>query len=80
MVKRGRFQVRAENPGYSCGKSEHMTVYDLKARAVHEKFDGTCPACGKFHFTEAEVDRLEKIKIATTEEYKKIEAQAMAGK
>ncbi len=78
MQKKERIQVRAENPGNSCGKIDHMTIDELKARAVDENFDGTCPACGKFHLTRAEIERLEKIRIADTEEYKKMEAQAMA--
>ncbi len=78
MAKKERIQVRAEHPGYSCGKIEHMTIDELKARAVNENFDGTCPACGKFHLTRAEIERLEKIKIADTEGYKEMEAQAMA--
>lgn len=78
MTKKSRTQVRAENPGGACGKLDHMTIDELKARAVSENFDGTCPACGQFHLTRKDIKRLENIRVADTEKYKKMEAQAMA--
>ena len=44
-----RSRVRAENPSGACGNVDHMTIDELKARAVDESFDGSCPACGMFH-------------------------------
>ncbi len=78
MAKKCRRQVRAEAPDCACGGVRHMTIDEMKARSVEEKFDGRCPACGKFHLTRAAIERLEKVKVAGTEEYKKMEAQAMA--
>jgi hypothetical protein len=78
MTNRRRVKVRAENPSGACGKLDHMTIDELKARAVGDDFDGTCPACGKFHLTRAEIEKLEKTKVVDSESYKamKIEAEA----
>lgn len=73
-----RAQVRAENPSGACGKLDHMTVDELKARAVGDEFDGTCPACGKFHLTRAEIEKLEREKIVDTASYKEMKSEAEA--
>ncbi len=78
MPKRQRTQVRAENPGGSCGKLDHMTIDELKARAVGDTFDGTCPACGKFHLTRAEIDKIESEKITESESFKEMRKTAEA--
>jgi len=54
--KSGRVQVRAENPSGACGHVDHMTIDELKARAVGDNFDGSCPACGMFHLTRADIE------------------------
>lgn len=73
-----RVQVRAENPSGACGKLDHMTIDELKARAVGDEFDGTCPACGKFHVSRAEIEKIEREKIIDTESYKSMKAEAEA--
>lgn len=64
-----RHQVRAENPSGACGHIEHMTIDELKARAVGEDFDATCPACGLFHLTKAEIEKLNSEKITESQHY-----------
>jgi hypothetical protein len=73
-----RTQVRAENPSGSCGKLDHMTIDELKARAVGDDFDGSCPACGKFHLTREEIDKIESEKILDSDSYKKMKREAEA--
>lgn len=80
MPQRERTQVRAENPSGSCGKLDHMTIDELKDRAVGDDFDGTCPACGKFHLTRSEIDRLEREKVIHSESYKVMKGEAEASK
>ncbi|BDD88531.1 hypothetical protein [Desulfofustis limnaeus] len=65
--KPGRIQVRAENPSGACGNVDHMTIDELKARAVGDNFDGSCPACGMFHLTRADIEAVEAEKISDTE-------------
>lgn len=80
MSTRRRTQVRAENPSGSCGKLDHMTIDELKARAVGDDFDGTCPACGKFHLTRAEIEILESEKVLDSESYQEMKKKAEAEK
>ncbi|MCP3887853.1 MAG: hypothetical protein GY702_03115 [Desulfobulbaceae bacterium] len=78
MSRTRRTQVRAENPSGSCGKLDHMTIDELKARAVGDEFDGTCPACGKFHLTRAEIEKIESEKVIDSESYKEMKKTAEA--
>lgn len=78
MPNTRRAQVRAENPSGACGKLDHMTVDELKARAVGDEFDGTCPACGKFHLTRAEIDKIEREKVTDSASYKEMKTEAEA--
>lgn len=78
MVKTRRVQVRAENPSGACGKLDHMTIDELKARAVGDEFDGTCPACGKFHLTRTEIEKLESQKVSESQRYKQMKREAEA--
>lgn len=73
-----RVQVRAENPSGACGKLDHMTIDELKARAVGDEFDGMCPACGRFHLTRAEIEKLENEKVVDSESYKIMKSEAEA--
>lgn len=73
-----RPKVRAENPSAACGKVDHMTIDELKDRAVGENFDGSCPACGMFHLTRADIEKIESEKISETEQYAKIKKEAEA--
>ncbi len=78
MSRTRRTQVRAENPSGSCGKLDHMTIDELKARAVGDDFDGTCPACGKFHLTREEIEKIESEKVIDSESYKEMRKAAEA--
>ncbi len=80
MPKTRRTQVRAENPSGACGKLDHMTVDELKARAVGDEFDGTCPACGQFHLTRAEIEKIDSEKVVESESYKILQSEAEAAK
>jgi Zn-finger nucleic acid-binding protein len=55
-----------------------MTVDELKARAVGDEFDGTCPACGQFHLTRAEIEKIEQEKVVESESYKTMKSEAEA--
>ena len=71
-----RVRVRAENPSGVCGYVDHMTIDELKARAVGDEFDGTCPACGMFHLTKEEIDRLNAEKITQSKSYADMRKEA----
>ena len=71
-----RYQVRAENPSGVCGYIGHMTIDELKARAVGDEFDATCPACGMFHLTKEEIDKLNNEKITDSKNYAVMKEQA----
>ena len=76
-IKRtGRSQVRAENPSGACGNVDHMTIDELKARAVSDNFDGSCPACGMFHLTRADIDKIVSEKISETKHYAEMKREA----
>ena len=77
MANTRRKEVRAEYPSGACGKLAHMTVDELKARAVGDTFDGICPACGKFHLTRAEIEKIEREKVVDTEEYRAMKDEAL---
>ena len=71
-----RVQVRAENPSGVCGYVDHMTIDELKARAVGEEFDATCPACGMFHLTREEIDKLNSEKVTQSKSYADMKQEA----
>ena len=73
-----RVQVRAENPSGACGKLDHMTIDELKARAVGDEFDGTCPASGKFHLTRAEIEKIESERVVDSDSYQALKSKAEA--
>ena len=75
-IKSGRPRVRAENPCGACGNIDHMTIDELKARAVGENFDGRCPACGMFHLTRSDIEILESEKISETEHFTEMKKEA----
>ena len=75
-TRQGRPRVRAENPRGACGNIDHMTIDELKARAVGENFDGRCPACGMFHLTRLDIEQLESEKISETEHFTEMKKEA----
>ena len=71
-----RPKVRAENPSGACGNVGHMTIDELQARAVGDNFDGSCPACGMFHLTRADIERLQAEKISESAHYAEMKREA----
>ena len=70
--------MRAENPCGACGKLDHMTVDELTAIMAGDAFNGICPACGQFHLTHAEIEKVEKEKVTESESYKAMKNKAEA--
>ncbi len=71
-----RRKVRAENPTGACGYIDHMTIDELRERGVGEEFDATCPSCGMFHLTRAEIEQLNSEKFTETQDFVKLRDQA----
>jgi hypothetical protein len=53
-----------------------MTIDELQARAVGDNFDGSCPACGMFHLTRADIERLQAEKISESAHYAEMKREA----
>ena len=71
-----RRQVRAEYPTGACGYIDHMTIDELRERAVGEEFDATCPSCGMFHLTREEIDQLNSERLTESSDYAKLRSVA----
>ncbi len=71
-----RKKVRAENPTGACGYIDHMTIDELRERAVGEEFDATCPSCGMFHLTRTEIDQLNSEKLTESQDFAKLRNEA----
>ncbi len=71
-----RKKVRAENPTGACGYVDHMTIDELRERAVGEEFDATCPSCGMFHLTRKEIDQLNSEKFTESSDFAKLRDEA----
>ncbi len=71
-----RRKVRAENPTGACGYIDHMTIDELRERAVGEEFDATCPCCGMFHLTRREIDQLNSEKFTESKDFAKLRDEA----
>ncbi|RUM38266.1 MAG: hypothetical protein DSY57_02835 [Desulfobulbus sp.] len=78
--KKKRRKVRAENPSGACGYLGHMTVDELKDRAVGEKFDAACPICGLVHLSKEEIIELERRTVRESERFDAIKEEAEAKK
>jgi len=76
--KKKRREVRAENPSGACGYLGHATADELKARAVGEEVDGTCPVCGLVHLSIDEITELEKQKVIDSVRFGVIREEAEA--
>jgi len=76
--KKKRRQVRVENPSGACGYVGHLTAEELKARAVGDKVDGTCPVCGLVHLSMDEISELERQKVIQSERFDVIKDEAEA--
>jgi len=73
-----RSQVRAENPSGACGYIGHLTADELKARAVGDEVDGTCPSCGLVHLSMDEISELERQKVINSGRFGVIRKEAEA--
>jgi len=78
--KKKRRQVRVENPSGACGYVGHMTVDDLKSRAVSDNVDGACPICGLVHLSHDEIVELERRKVTGSDRFNAISKEAEAEK
>lgn len=80
MTTRGnrpqRKKVRAENPTGACGYIDHMTIDELRERAVGDEFDATCPSCGMFHLTKGEIEVLNSEKFTDSEDFENLRNEA----
>ncbi len=74
--KKERRKVKAECPSCACGYIGHMTVDELRERAVGEEFDARCPVCRQIHLTREEIEELEKSKVVDSDHFKKIKKEA----
>ncbi len=74
--RRRRFKVRVECARCASGYVGHMTVAELRERALGEEFDARCPECGQIHLTREEIEELEHEKITQSEAFKKISKKA----
>ncbi len=72
-----KIKVRAECARCASGYVGHMTVAELKERAIGNEFDARCPECGQIHLTREEIEELERTKITQSEVYKKIIKKAL---
>lgn len=73
---RKRHRVRVENPSGACGYVGHLTADELKARAVGDEVDGTCPLCGLVHLSQDEIAELERQKVIQSERFDTIRGEA----
>ncbi len=71
-----RKKVRAENPTGACGYIDHMTIDELRERAVGDEFDATCPSCGMFHLTRAEIEKLSSEKFTDSSDFAELRNEA----
>ncbi|HIP39726.1 MAG TPA: hypothetical protein EYG88_10170 [Desulfocapsa sulfexigens] len=76
--KRERRQVRVENPSGACGYVGHRTADELKARAVGDNVDGTCPVCGMVHLSIDEIKELQRQKVIESPRFGDITDEAEA--
>ncbi len=71
--------MRAENPSGACGYVDHMTIDELQSRAVGDNFDGSCPVCGRFHLTRADIEVLKAEKISESDYFEEMRKEAEQG-
>ena len=72
--------MRVENPSGACGYIGHMTVDELKSRAVGDNIDGACPICGLVHLSRDEIIELERRNVRGSERFDAITREAEARK
>ncbi len=76
--KRKRKVVKAECPSCACGYIGHMTVDELRERAVGEDFDARCPVCRQIHLSREEIEEIERCRLVESEQFQEVKKQAEA--
>ena len=74
--KKERTRVRVERVDTKCGAVDHMTVDEIRSRALGSDVELACPECGEIHLTEEEAREAEERKISDREKFKSIQNQA----
>lgn len=70
--------VRGQCPACTCGYVGHMTAEELKARAVGDEVNLSCPVCGLIHLSREEAKDMEQKKIIETPRYQQLLREALA--
>ncbi len=76
--RKERRKVKVDCPQCACGYVGHMTVEELRERALGESFDSRCPECGQIHLTREEIEELENEKVVDSENFKNMKKEAEA--
>ncbi len=79
MNKSFKTVVRGQCPACSCGYVGHMTAEELKARAVGDEVNLSCPVCGLIHLNREEAEDMEQKKVTETARYQQLLKEALAG-
>jgi hypothetical protein len=74
--KKERTKVRVERVDTKCGAVDHMTVDEIRSRALGSDVELACPECGEIHLTEEEAREAAERKISDREKFKSIQNQA----
>lgn len=74
--KKNRRQVRVQRADTKCGAVDHMTVDEIKARALDENVELACPECGEIHLTPEDATAASQRKFTETRRFKTIVEQA----
>lgn len=74
--KKRRREITVESANTACGVVPHMTVDQIAARLHIESRELRCPACGRIHLTEEDVNKAEEKRYSETERFKQIKEEA----
>lgn len=74
--KKERTKVRVERVDTKCGAVDHMTVDEIRARAIGPDVELACPQCGEIHLTPEDVSEAAARKISEREKFKAIKEAA----
>ncbi|KMY68517.1 hypothetical protein AAU61_02350 [Desulfocarbo indianensis] len=75
--KKERTKVRVERVDTKCGAVEHMTVDEIRARAMGPDVELACPQCGEIHLTEEDAREAAARKISDRDKYRAIKKEAV---
>ena len=76
MTDTDKKKVRVERVDTKCGYAGHMTVEEIKARALSDDVELTCPECGEIHLTPEDAMEAEARRIVETERYQQVKEEA----